>query len=106
MNPLASLGTMNPVWPVVRSVTVVMNPAGVSWSIACTLSPGFIFSVLPLGAKLASLRSCGLGGPAGTPSGCRYAKVTGPVPVFFQDLEVEPHEKPSHVPAAHCLLRP
>src|SRR5713101_6759039 len=40
MNPLASLATMKPVWPVVRSVTVVKNPAGVSWSVACTLSPG------------------------------------------------------------------
>jgi len=36
---------MNPVWRVVRSVTVVMKPAGVSWSVALTLSPGFIFSV-------------------------------------------------------------
>src|SRR5712691_1215831 len=68
MKPLASLATMKPVWPVVRSVTVVRNPAAVSWRVACTLSPGFIFSVLSLGAKLASFNSCGLGGPAGTPS--------------------------------------
>ncbi len=71
MNPLATLATMKPVWPVVRSVTVVRNPAGVSWSVDSTLSPGFIFSVLSFGAKLASFKSCGLGGPAGTPSVCR-----------------------------------
>src|SRR6266849_6025917 len=99
MNPLASLATMKPVWPVVRSVTVVKNPAGVSWSVACTLSPGFIFSVWALGAKLASFKSCGLGGPAGTPSVWRYAKFTGSMQLLLQNLKLKLHERLSMVSA-------
>ena len=71
MNPLATLATMKPVCPVVRSVTVVLKPAGVSCRVADTRSPGFIFNVLALGANVESLASCGLGGPAGTPSVCK-----------------------------------
>src|SRR5258708_17313887 len=103
MNPLASLATMKPVCPVVRSVTEVKNPAGVSWRVADTLSPGFIFSVWALGAKLASFKSCGLGGPAGQPAGWGEAKVTGAMELLFLNLKVKLPGKPSTVNApADC----
>src|SRR5260370_19083906 len=99
MNPLASLATMKPVCPVVRSVTEVKNPAGVSWRVADTLSPGFIFSVWALGAKLASFKSCGLGGPAGPPPVVRDTKLTRPLQVFVAHFVMYAHEKESVVKA-------
>src|SRR5260370_2878179 len=93
MNPLASLATMKPVCPVVRSVTEVKNPAGVSWRVADTLSPGFLFSVWALGAKLASFKSCGLGGPAGPPSVWGVANIHRPIAFGLQNLIFQPQEK-------------
>src|SRR5258708_40360439 len=93
MNPLASLATMKPVCPVVRSVTEVKNPAGVSWRVAGTLSPGVIFSVWALGAKLASFKSCGLGGAGGAAAGWGGAKVTGACALVVSELLVEDQEK-------------
>src|SRR5258708_12633113 len=99
MNPLASLATMKPVCPVVRSVTEVKNPAGVSWRVAATFSPGVIFSVWALGAKLASFKSCGLGGPAGTPPRLGEANFPPPLPSLFLNLHLHMHARRSVVHA-------
>src|ERR1700758_5085370 len=49
MNPLATLATMNPLCPVVRTATLAMNPAVVSFISTASLSPGFIFRVCAFG---------------------------------------------------------
>src|SRR5215475_7933462 len=70
MNPLAAEAIMNPLWPVVRSVSRASSarPPGIFalniWTVI--LSPGFIISVRLLGVNVASLDSCVLGGPGGT----------------------------------------
>src|SRR5215472_9864535 len=70
-NPFALEAIMNPVWPVVQSVSFASSalPPGIVASNNCTviLSPGFINSVWEFGVNVALSLSCGLGGPVGTP---------------------------------------
>ena len=57
----------------------MVNPCAGSEMETTTLSPGLIISVWLFGVKVLTFVSCGLGGPAGTPLVCRYAKLTGSV---------------------------
>jgi hypothetical protein len=106
--PFAALATMNPVWPVVRSVTEALSPprsgdpeSGTLLTDTVSLSPGFIFSVLPFPRKLDRVGSCGAGAPAGTPSVCRKAKLTGSMQSLLQLAKLRVHSRLSMVSAAH-----
>ena len=48
--------------------------------------------------------SCGLGGPAGTPLVCRYAKLTGSTQLALQVAKLKLHSRLSMVSAAHHLV--
>jgi len=75
--PLAALATMKPLLCVVRSVTLVVNPAAGSLICTFSTSPGLYVSVSAFGVTVRMFDFCGLGGPAGTPLRCRNAKFTG-----------------------------
>src|SRR5450432_169201 len=109
MNPLEALATMNPVLPVVSSLTVVVNPAWgpVSGSVIETwsTSPGFSLSVWALGVRLVMSASCGPGGPAGTPLVCRKAKFCGSSQLGFRSAKLNLDSRLSIVSAEHhCVL--
>jgi hypothetical protein len=70
----------------------------------CTviLSPGLISSVRLFGVKVASLESCGLGGPVGTPPRCTKAKLTGSTQLLLQGPDPLPvHSRLSMLSAEH-----
>ena len=97
MNPFAADAIMNPLRPVVVSVSRTSNacpPAIFASNMWITIrSPWFIMSVLPLGVYVRRLESCGLGGPSGIPSVWMNAKFTGSMQLSL------------HVPAAlHATL--
>ncbi len=71
VNPFEALAVIVPVWPVLRSRIVVVNPAAGSVIETSIASPGLIISVSLFGVKVLRSVSCGLGGPAGTPLVCR-----------------------------------
>src|SRR5262249_9680934 len=81
MNPFLALAVMKPLWPVVMSSMVMVNPAfgPVSGSVIATrsTSPSWICSVWAFGVSVWKFVSCGLGGPAGLPLRWMYAKFTG-----------------------------
>src|SRR5436305_5736086 len=88
MKPLAAEATMNPLLPVVRSLIVILSacrppPRLASNMWVRTRSPGFMNSVCLLGVNVATLESCGLGGPAGTPFRWMNAKFTGSTQLLF-----------------------
>ena len=66
-----------------------------------TTSPGFISSVWLFGVNVLRSVSCGLGGPAGTPLRCRYAKLTGSSQLGFRFAKLNCDSRLSMVSAAH-----
>src|SRR2546430_10823705 len=100
MNPFAALATIDPVWPVDRSLILVWNPAGVSMSVTSSESPWPIFRVWRLGVRVLRLVSWGLGGPAGTPSSWRDAKLTGSMQLLLHVEKPNVHDRLSMVSAA------
>src|SRR5579871_3108056 len=68
---------MKPAWPVVTSLMYVTSPVLVSVITTIRMSPGFIINVFAFGVMDASVCCPGPGGPVGTPSVCRNAKLTG-----------------------------
>src|SRR5215468_84383 len=97
---------MNPLLPVVRSVSCASNacPPGIfashMWTVI--LSPGFISSVCELGVTVARLLFCGLGGPVGTPLVWTQAKLTGSTQLLLQlPLPLPWHSRLSIVSAEH-----
>src|ERR1700752_3824611 len=74
-NPFAALDTMNPLRPVVRSLTVTFSPCAVSSSFTISSSPEFMNRVCTL---VETNGPSGLGEPGGKgmPSIWMYAKLT------------------------------
>src|SRR5580700_7354637 len=105
MKPLAALAVMNPVWWVVKSRIVVVNPCGGSVIEIWSSSPALNISVWLFGRNVLTSASCGLGGPAGTPLFCRNAKLTGSSQLALQVAKPNVHSRLSMVSAAHhCVL--
>src|SRR5215472_13484172 len=76
---------MDPLVPNVKSCTMACKPAGVSRSVTRTLSPGFIWKVVPGNTPNLVLKS-GFNGSAAvceTPFVVRKAKLTGSRPTLF-----------------------
>ena len=71
MKPFAALAVMYPVWPVVRSRTVVVNPCGGSEMETSSVSPELIISVLRVRHHVLTSVSCGRAARPGTPLVCR-----------------------------------
>ena len=88
MNPFAPDAIMNPLRPLVRSVSRISSawpPATLASNMwMTTLSPWFISRVFPFGVNVARFDSCGLGGPAGTPFLWMNAKLTGSMQLSLQ----------------------
>jgi hypothetical protein len=88
MNPFAAEAIMNPLRPVVVSVSFTSKAwppaifASNMW--ITTRSPWFIRNVLALGVNVCRLACCGLGGPTGTPSVWMNAKFTGSMQLLLQ----------------------
>src|SRR6266567_5099167 len=101
LKPLAALATMKPLLCVVRSVTLVVNPACGSVIATLITSPGFSFSVWALGVWVLTLVSCGLGGPVGLPLVCRKAKLTGSWQFGFSPTKLNFDDTLSMFRAAH-----
>ena len=67
-NPFATLAVIEPVWPVVVSVTVVTSPSAESWIETTTSSPGFRYRTFGPGfPDPTNWKLSGSGGPCGTP---------------------------------------
>src|SRR5690348_37017 len=75
--PLVTLATIEPLWPVLRSVTAADSPAAVSWMLTLITSPWFIRSTAGVGVNDLLFCVSGPGGPIGFPFLVRYAKLTG-----------------------------
>src|ERR1700751_1993115 len=106
MKPFLADACMNPLRPVVRSVTAVSSaPAFLLSKIRIwSLSPGFIISVFWLGVMVLRSAFCGLGGPVGTPLVWRNAKLTGSTQLLLQG-PLAVHSSESIVSAPHhCVL--
>src|SRR5689334_14442775 len=106
--PLAADACMNPLWPVVRSVSLTSKtrPLAVRASNMWTLirSPGRISSVCAFGVNVARLDSWGLGGPVGTPLVWIQAKFTGSKQLSLHGPAVNPwprHSRLSMLSAEH-----
>src|SRR5258708_24652030 len=104
MKPLAALATMNPEWPVLRSLIRVRKPAAVSLIVTWSTSPPFIFRVCAFGKNVLTSVRCGLGGPAGTPFICRNAKLTGSMQLLLHVTKPNVHDRLSIVSAAHHFV--
>ena len=65
--PLALLATIDPDWPVVRSLSVTFRPLEVSAKATDTWSPEFMYRSFELGVKVALVAFTGLAGPFGLP---------------------------------------
>src|SRR5215470_19214079 len=75
--PLATLATIEPLSPVLLSVTAADSPAAVSWMLTLITSPWFIRSTAGVGVNDLLFCVSGPGGPIGFPVFVRYAKLTG-----------------------------
>src|SRR5580700_4612021 len=112
MKPFAAEAIMNPLLPVVRSVSLASSacPPGIVASNMCTVirSPGLISRVCLLGVNVALSLSCGLGGPVGTPLVWTKAKLTGSVQLLLHPVVANPlprHSRLSMLSAEHqCVL--
>src|SRR6266566_5696966 len=92
-NELAALAVMEPLWWVVRSLTVATRPWRLSWRLTMSLSPEFMNRAL-VGSGVPDLTKSnwtGLAGPCGAPFRVRYAKFT--------------YSRPPRIAFAHVGLR-
>src|SRR5215469_7026126 len=81
-NPLAALAVIDPVWPVVRSLIVILNPFEVSPMATVSVSPLWKSrSLVRFGVNVASVESTGLAGACETPFLVMNAKFTYSRPV-------------------------
>src|ERR1019366_410120 len=109
--PLTAEACMKPLCPVVKSVTITLKAlvplspgTGASSSRTVTRSPGFISSVCEFGVNVCRSVSCGLGGPAGTPSFWMKAKLTGSSHWVLHFAKPSVHSRLSIVSAEHQWL--
>jgi len=108
--PLAADACIQPLVCSVRSSMVTLNafpPPGAAASAMwmTTSSPGFMSSVCELGVKLATVASCGLGAPVGTPLVWMNAKFTGSSQSALHVANPAVHSRLSMVSAAHqCVV--
>src|SRR6516162_8468448 len=105
MKPFLADACINPVCPVLRSLTAVSSaPAFLLSKIwILSLSPGFISSVRWFGVTVLRSAFCGLGGPVGTPLVWIKAKLIGSTQLLLQVPETV-HSSESIVSAAHQWL--
>ena len=85
---------MDPLWPVVRSLTTACNPIGVSRMDTLRLSPEFMNRSFGSGVNVAVVDCTGLAGASVRPFLLRNAKLTYSMPVLAAQVEF------SKVPAA------
>src|SRR5580698_1777230 len=107
--PLAADACMYPLWPVLRSRTRTSKAlpppgAGASNMRNRIVSPGFMSSVWRLGTSLASVCSCGDGGPVGTPFFWMNPKFSGSSQSGLHCANPSVHSALSIVSAAHHCL--
>src|SRR6266571_3169869 len=112
-NPLLALEVIEPLWPVVTSLSPILRPCAVSCIVTIIWSPEFMNrSAAGLGVKVLMVALTGLGGEAGcgTPLFVMKAKLTYSTPVLaaqvgFKNWPVTGFsERLSILSAAHHLV--